>query len=308
MKSKPQAMVLGAFVGDALALGPHWVYNTRVIGKKLGRVDRYFDPMTSHHKGKKAGDFTHYGDQMLVLLEAIQPEGKFDPQRFADHWKALFDDYTGYFDHATKDTLANLAAGKGIDAMGSTSTELAGAGRIAPLVYIYHDDPEALVAAARRQTAMTHNDALVVSGAEFFARTGVAILEGAAPREAMETIVAKHFQGAAIEELVTAGLESRALESRQAVADFGQMCAVDAALPASVHLVAKYADDFQTALVENVMAGGDSAARGMLVGMLLGAYLGIDAIPPKWLTELGDGDKIIGLLTTLNESLGKSDA
>ncbi len=35
MKDKLRAMVMGAFVGDALALGAHWVYNTNVIDKKF---------------------------------------------------------------------------------------------------------------------------------------------------------------------------------------------------------------------------------------------------------------------------------
>ena len=71
MMTNQKAAVVGAFVADALSLGVHWVYNTGVIDKKFGRVDRYYDPLTSYHKGKRAGDFTHYGDQMLVLLESL---------------------------------------------------------------------------------------------------------------------------------------------------------------------------------------------------------------------------------------------
>ena len=109
MKAKLKALTLGAFVGDALALGPHWVYNTNVIDKKYGRVEHYLDPLASYHKGKKAGDFTHYGDQMLVLLESIANGGGFEAQRFATDWRTFFEGYGGYLDHATKDTLANIS-------------------------------------------------------------------------------------------------------------------------------------------------------------------------------------------------------
>ena len=53
-----------------------------------------------------------------------------------------------------------------------------------------------------------------------------------------------------------------------------------------VHLIAKYENNLEEALVQSVMAGGDSAARGMLVGMVLGAHLGPESIPRKWLSKL----------------------
>ena len=45
------------------------------------------------------------------------------------------------------------------------------------------------------------------------------------------------------------------------------------------------------------MAGGDSAARGMLVGMVLGAYQGMPAIPSDWLATMKACSKIDHLLT-----------
>ena len=41
MKDNPKAMVLASFAADALSLGVHWIYNTNVIDKKWGRVDKY---------------------------------------------------------------------------------------------------------------------------------------------------------------------------------------------------------------------------------------------------------------------------
>ncbi|HSO10397.1 MAG TPA: ADP-ribosylglycohydrolase family protein, partial [Desulfoprunum sp.] len=60
----------------------------------------------------------------------------------------------------------------------------------------------------------------------------------------------------------------------------------NAALPAAVHLILRYETDLRQALIENVMAGGDSAARGLVVGMILGAAGGPAAIPPEWLADL----------------------
>ena len=63
-----------------------------------------------------------------------------------------------------------------------------------------------------------------------------------------------------------------------------------------VHLIAKYEHDLKEALVQSVMAGGDSAARGMLVGMVLGAYLGPESLPKEWVSELVRREQIEALL------------
>jgi len=44
MNNNAKAMVLASFAADALALGVHWIYNTNVIDKKWGRVDKYIKP------------------------------------------------------------------------------------------------------------------------------------------------------------------------------------------------------------------------------------------------------------------------
>lgn len=286
MNDRIKAVVLGSFVADALALGVHWVYNTHVIDRKFGRLDRYADPLTSHHKGKKAGEQTHYGDQMQVLMASVGAAAGFDLGDFARRWQQFFASYTGYVDAATQDTLQNLAAGKDIHICGSFSDELAGACRIAALFPFYKDDPEGLVVAARQQTAFTHNTPEVIAAAEFLARTTLAVLAGAKPLQAVDAVVEAHFKDSAIEMLVADGLDSREIDTRRVIADFGQACSIEAALPGVMHLIARYTDDFETALVENIMAGGDSAARGMAAAMVLGAYHGMEAIPPGWFEGL----------------------
>jgi ADP-ribosylglycohydrolase len=296
MKERVDAMILASFVADALSLGAHWVYNTQVIDKKFGRVDGYLDPLTSYHKGKKAGEQTHYGDQMLVLMESLKEDSGFVLENFARRWGRFFDTYTGYFDSATKLTRQHLAEGRSVQACGAVSEELAGASRVAPLFRWYDHDGEHLIRSARLQTAFTHNHGDVVDVAEFFVRTTARVMDGAAPLKAVEAVKAQHFKESAIAALVDEGIDSREMDTRQAIADFGQMCSLEAALPGTVHLIARYENDLEAALVENVMAGGDSAARGMLAAMVLGAHLGLEDIPGKWLEGLSAKKRIDTLL------------
>ena len=48
------------------------------------------------------------------------------------------------------------------------------------------------------------------------------------------------------------------------------------------------------------MAGGNSAARNMMTGMVLGASLGPESLPKDWLDNLKKRDDILKLLTKIN--------
>jgi ADP-ribosylglycohydrolase len=296
MKDNAKAMVMGSFVADALSLGVHWVYNTRVIDKKFGRVETYYDPLTSYHKGKHKGDFTHYGDQTLVLLKSVAACSGLDKEHFAESWRSFFETYDGYFDQATKATLQNMVAGKSILKCGSDSDDLGGASRIAPLCYAYHTDMEKLIETARFQTALTHHNANVLDSAEFFARLALNVLSGRKPSVAITEITNTYFKNTPIEESVYLGIESKSEDTRAVIAEFGQACGFLVAFPSTIHLIVKYEDNLKEALIENVMAGGDSSSRGMLVGMVLGAYAGLDAIPEGWQRQMNEYDRIENLL------------
>jgi len=301
MNQNAKAAVLASFAADSLALGVHWIYNTNVIDRKVGRVETLLKPIVnSWHPNREAGEFTHYGDQTLVLMESLAACGDFDQEDFTRRWRGLFESYDGYMDKATKATLENFAQGKGPTDSGSASDDLGGAARIAPLVYRYRDDPERLAAATRAQTAMTHNNPLVLDGAELLARATCKILMGALPTVALEETAAERFGETPLAEWIADGMASTATDTRPAILDFGQMCEIEAAFPATVHLVAKYEEDLKASLVANVMAGGDSSSRGMVAGMLLGAHLGPDAIPAVWLTDLRRGAEIERMLAILD--------
>ncbi len=298
MRDNRQAAVLAAFAADSLALGPHWIYNTDTIESEFGRVDSLAAPgSNSFHKTKEKGDFTHYGDQMLVLLRSAAEKKAFDLKDFSTRWRRLFEDYDGYIDGATRKTLANYEKGKGPKEAGSPSNDFAGAARIAPLVCLYSDDPDRFAEAARSQTAMTHHDEAVIDASAFFARVVCSVLEGAGPTAAIqETAELEAFSMSPVSMYIEPGLKSKDEDTIAAVKRFGQACEVDQAFPATVHLIAKYEGDPKEALIQSVMAGGDSAARGSAAAMVLAAHSGMDAVPRAWVEGMNRIDEIRSLI------------
>jgi ADP-ribosylglycohydrolase len=69
-------------------------------------------------------------------------------------------------------------------------------------------------------------------------------------------------------------------------------CYIEQSFPAVLYLAARYPDDFEAALVANTNAGGDNCHRGALVGALLGAALGLQAIPERWIRGLRSREEL----------------
>jgi ADP-ribosylglycohydrolase len=272
--------IVPSFFGDALALGPHWIYDAGSIAARYpGGIREYDEPRSSYHPGKAAGDFTHLGDQALALLESLAGHGGSLVAWPAD-WRAWAErirgDKSSYLDGATRGTLENLAAGR---SQPSDSSDLAGAARIAPL-FAVHGDLAPLVAAARAQTAVTHGDPRVTDAAEFFARAAFAVGEGAELAEAFEE--AAFFPYVALpasDWLMVARHASANLANHAAALGLG--CDIAGAFPITLALALCHEDPVE-ALSANAMLGGDSAARGLLLGLLMGARHGHGAFPARW--------------------------
>ena len=231
--------VITSFVADALALGVHWVYDVNAIIEKYGRLEKMAAPILApYHVGKKKGEFTHYGDQTLVLLKTLaqHPETKdpgFDLSGFRQNWQAFFEEYTGYLDNATKQTLNHLKANPDMPVSGSLSSDLGGAARIAPLALFYAHDSQAFANAAEAQTAMTHNHPAVILAARFFALSSALVFDGASPVAALEKTLTSMPNDPTFSQWITAGLESRAQNTAETIARFGMACAVEGG--AAVH-------------------------------------------------------------------------
>ncbi|MBC7543041.1 MAG: ADP-ribosylglycohydrolase family protein, partial [Candidatus Sericytochromatia bacterium] len=87
-----------------------------------------------------------------------------------------------------------------------------------------------------------------------------------------------------------------------AVQSLGAACAVGAAFPATLALALAHPTDLEAALIENAMAGGDSASRGLFLGMLLGASSGA-IVPQRWLTAWQANSRVAAFLSSQSLAL-----
>ena len=302
MKPHPQ-ILLTSLAGDALCLGPHWIYDQREIAQKLGRITGYAAPLTSYHPGKQVGDFTHYGDQTLILLRSLAEHGRFDLTSFAAEWRAFWEDPAthSYRDGATKATLENLRKGARPDEAASASHDIAGAARIAPLFLLEWESDEALLEAARAQTAFTHRDPQVIETAEFFARVTLAVQSGTAIPEALQATAGRPHWQAIPDGWFTAAVASSNSSEPDAVAAhaLGLSCHVADAFPVICHLLLRHPQDPVKALTTNAETGGDSAARALLMGMVYGALANATPLPTEWNTGLRAHDEIQRLIARI---------
>jgi ADP-ribosylglycohydrolase len=254
--------------------------------------------MVDFHAGKEAGDLTHYGDQAFELLISVSTGNEFDPDNFMSRWRAMFKgSYKDFLDEATVQTLEQFGECTSYTECVSRSSELGGASRIAPLLVVYHHKLDGLIDAAIEQTRLTHNDPMVMESAAFFAETVYEVIQGKTPAQAMESVIKNSSERYGhILDLIKSGLGSGDKPTKEALASFGSGNDVKEALPLTIHLIAKYENDFTKAITENIMLGGDSAARGMLIGMIVGAQTGMNGIPAGWFVGLRHHEELIGYI------------
>lgn len=281
-----RALLLGSFVGDAFVLGAHWIYDVSEIEAHFGDYSAPQEPLPgTWHKGKHLGDYTHYGDQALLLNGYLKAaKGVYSDDGFRKHWQQHMSGYRGYMDMASKESLAAFAKG---DMRGSHSDELGGAARMAPALY-WVDDPALAVETVVSQSMLTHNSDESYLATALFAGVTVRALEH--PDKGLPDMLR-----ASLSDMNRTGqnasLLERYLEKAEAVAGrspadiaaaLGQSCHARHAIPVIMAILLSE-NDYRSALQLNARIGGDSATRGMIAGAILGAKNGMAGVPEDWL-------------------------
>ncbi len=76
--------VIGALVGDALGLGPHWYYDLAELRRDYGDwIAGYTDPKPDrYHGGLKAGQLDQTGLLLVLLLRSVAANGEYNEDDF----------------------------------------------------------------------------------------------------------------------------------------------------------------------------------------------------------------------------------
>lgn len=80
---------------------------------------------------------------------------------------------------------------------------------------------------------------------------------------------------------------------------YGMPCAIYHQLPAAYYLAARFHDDFESAVLHAINGGGQNMARAMLTGALVGAQVGLEGIPQRFIDGLERSDELLKLARML---------
>ncbi len=94
-------------------------------------------------------------------------------------------------------------------------------------------------------------------------------------------------------------LSGKNVNDLDAIHELGEGWVAEETLAIAVYCVLKYEDDFEKAIIASVNHNGDSDSTGAIAGNIIGAYLGMNAIPEKFLINLELKDVIIEIAEDL---------
>lgn len=280
MKNKIKKSILSSFVCDAYSLGSHWVYDEKELENLNINWGTLNAPQSLWHRGKECGDFTHYGDHTLFLLEFISQNGTFNKEDYYNFWKEKMSNYEGYVDGSSRSAL---------EAIGASSNDLSICGRIVPMLLCSSSKDEFLTNVSSF-VSVTHNSELALNASSFFAQL---LWDSQESTDLVSLINAIKPNYPMLQKWIEEAIEEKDKDSFETIRDFGPACGIDGGFAGVIYLLLQN-KSFQEVMTLNAKAGGDSSARGMVVAMILGMNEDVE-LPDKWI----DGMKNITNIQTL---------
>ncbi len=172
--------------------------------------------------------------------------------------------------------------------------------RLAGLAVRYRRDPN-LPATIESLTRVCQNNPRAIGYMKFHGLLLVELFLGRDVHDALENAMVRVGPlapdlSAELRQQTQKVLAETGKEVTEATLEFGQACPLPQSFPSALHAFLKHSNDFETAILATLRAGGDNAGRGAILGSWLGAYLGVDAIPREWRARLTAAPRIFAAL------------
>ena len=316
--------LMGAYIGDALAMPAHWFYDPVELERTFGRIDRYLSPPPAHpgsilwrstygptepefdilgeqrqywgrrgvhyHQFLVAGENTLNLKLLRLALDQVEAVRGYDRERYLAAYQEFMLNPAAhrdtYVEECHRGFFENLRKGYKPEKAAVREKHIGGMVAVIPLYAALRVHGYSDEDA--RQTVLTHVH--ITHGGELIAEAAGTLL----------TLAAELWEGASLRESLVDHLKRQDLPylrgpiMRQTELPpeqvlgrvYSTACYLEGALPATFYLALRYSDDPAEALIANTMAGGDNCHRGAVLGALLGLDGGTTRFPERWQTGL----------------------
>ncbi len=175
IQNRAAGAIMGAFIGDALGLGPHWYYNLEDLRRDYGDwIDGYTDPKPGrYHEGLKAGQLSQAGVIFDLMLRSLVAAKGYDAEDFCRRLDAdlfpLLDGTPaagpgGYTSQSIRDAWRKrVEHGLPWGEVGGHADTTEAIERTLAIAVRHAFEPKKLAAAIADNTALTQMDETVVS-------------------------------------------------------------------------------------------------------------------------------------------------
>ena len=192
LEDRAMGALLGAFIGDALALGPHWYYDLDQLHADYGQwISDYTTPKPGrYHAGMRAGQLSQSGVLRRLTLESLVDCGSYDEadfcRRLDNEFFPLLDGTPmngpgGYTSQSIREAWRKrVGAGLPWGQVAGNADTTEAAERILAIAIRYALQPAELASAVTRNTVLTQSDGTVVAMTVAFGAVLGMLVEGQA--------------------------------------------------------------------------------------------------------------------------------
>jgi poly(ADP-ribose) glycohydrolase ARH3 len=299
LRERFHGCLLGQAVGDALG-APFEGMPADYVYWALGPVHELI-----HRPG---GDPLRYTDDTQMLLgvaEALVNDGEIHQDHLLARFVANYEPDRGYGSGARR--ILELAAEDG-DWQQLAETVFPGgsfgngaAMRVAPVGLLFCQDLDRVAEQARLSALPTHRHPLGIEGAQLLALAVALAVQGPPlDRPAFYRSLGRYCRS---DEFRWQLQSASKLRRQHSVGFLGNSLPAHRSVVTAIACFTTCPDSFEHAVVKAIALGDDTDTLAAMTGALVGAHLGVAAIPAGWVERLEDGPKGSGYLKQLADGL-----